>query len=181
MKLNTLVLFALMALTMTITSCGEDPIRGCTDAAAESFDPTATEEDNSCVYTRDKFLGDYLADLDCAGILQLINTEGFALTISESLSEDVNEVTVSLGNLGIDLKGIVSGNAINLSAMVENFPYDPDGDGVPNFFANLTVGGGAVLDEAGEILDGALTVGVVAVDTGVMIDTDTCAILGVKQ
>ena len=54
MKFNLLTMIALLAVTFTFTSCEDEPIRGCTDAAAENYDALAVESDGSCIFARDK-------------------------------------------------------------------------------------------------------------------------------
>jgi hypothetical protein len=43
-------------------------VSGCTDRAAENYDPLATEPSDFCVYSRDKFIGTYtIQSLECSG------------------------------------------------------------------------------------------------------------------
>ncbi|MCF8258579.1 MAG: hypothetical protein K9J06_13565 [Flavobacteriales bacterium] len=58
-------LFPWMALLLmpAILFTGCDPTRGCTDPYSDNFNPDATEDDDTCVPTRLKFVGEY----DCNG------------------------------------------------------------------------------------------------------------------
>lgn len=44
-------------VTVTITSAAPPPVLGCTDPAANNYDPAATEDDGSCDYTPDPIPG----------------------------------------------------------------------------------------------------------------------------
>ena len=181
MKFNILTLIALITLTMTFTSCEEDPIVGCTDPDAENFDATAVESDGSCVFTRDKFLGDYLGTLACPGPLAPISSDMFPFTISESVTGGVDEVGVLLSNLGVTINGTVSGNTISLNSVVPGYPFDANGDGTPDLMADLEVTGSATLDDAGTNMSGQLDIVATSSDTGATLGTDSCSMDGVKQ
>jgi hypothetical protein len=59
-KANLLALaLSVLAATM-ITSCVEK--RGCTSTYADNYDPDATQDDDTCVPTRDKFVGQFEAN-----------------------------------------------------------------------------------------------------------------------
>jgi len=44
-------MFAAFAALVSFSSCEEDAVLGCTDAAADNFNAAATENDGSCTYT----------------------------------------------------------------------------------------------------------------------------------
>lgn len=48
---ETLLSLVMMFTILSFTAC-EKTINGCTDAAAKNYNPNATENDGSCVYTR---------------------------------------------------------------------------------------------------------------------------------
>lgn len=59
-KGNLIILAICVAAALTITSCVEK--RGCTSNFADNFDPEATQDDDTCVPTRDKFVGQFEAN-----------------------------------------------------------------------------------------------------------------------
>lgn len=180
-KFNILTFITLAVFAMTFTSCEEDPIRGCTDPDAENYDALAVEEDGNCVYTRDKFLGDYLGTLGCPGALAPISSDMFPFTISESVTGGINEVGVLLSNLGVTINGTVSGNVITLNSVVPGYPFDANGDGMPDLNADLEVTGSATLDDAGTMMMGQLDIVAKSSDSGATLGTDSCTMDGVKQ
>lgn len=56
-KGNLLALLICVAAALTITSCVKK--RGCTSSYADNYDPDATQDDDTCVPTRDKFVGTF--------------------------------------------------------------------------------------------------------------------------
>lgn len=59
-KGNVLVLVFSVLAALMITSCVEK--RGCTSSYADNYDPEATQDDDTCVPTRDKFVGQFEAN-----------------------------------------------------------------------------------------------------------------------
>ena len=179
MRLNILSLFALIAMAMSISSCGEDPIRGCMDEEAENFDALAVEDSGACVYPRDKFLGTYLGEINCQGDLSAVVTNPeFQIIISEGL-DHVHQVSVLLTNLGLSIKGFATGNEIIINTMIPAFPFDANGDGTVDLPADLIITGGATLTDNN--LDGELSIEAIASESQFPLTNDTCPLSGVKQ
>ena len=59
-KGNFLALALCVVAALAITSCVEK--RGCTSSYADNYDPEATQDDDTCVPTRDKFVGSFEAN-----------------------------------------------------------------------------------------------------------------------
>ena len=79
-------IFFVLGMLVLFTDC-KDPVEGCTDANAENYDADADESDGTCVYARDKFLGEYIGDMMCTGGI-IPDAEGFTIQIRESLNGD---------------------------------------------------------------------------------------------
>lgn len=60
MKTNLLIV--LLGLLFLGVSTGCDPKRGCTSNLADNFDPEAKQDDDTCIPTREKFVGEYDAN-----------------------------------------------------------------------------------------------------------------------
>jgi hypothetical protein len=54
------IVVALLVATTAIVGCVQK--RGCTDSYSDNFDPEATQDDDTCEPTRDKFVGEYEAN-----------------------------------------------------------------------------------------------------------------------
>ncbi len=180
MKLNILTFMTLALFALTFTSCDSDPIRGCMDANAENYNADAEEDDGSCSYARDKFIGSYLGELSCPGVLGAISNPMFAFEISEGITEGVDNVGILLVTLGVTINGTVSGNDISINSLIPGYPFDATGNGMPDFNVDLTVTGSATLDSAGSMMTGQLDI--VAVNEMFAVnETDSCALSGTKQ
>ena len=199
LKFSTLIL-GLMFSAMLFTSCGDDDvsgctnaaadnynaeatmddgsciISGCTDVAAENYNSNATTDDGSCEFARDKFLGSYLSTLACPGALAaIINNDSLPISITEGFG-DVSTVLINLeGSVPVSFAGTASGNEINISTLLENLPIDLTGDGVPEM-VDLQIGGTLALN--GSDLTGIISITVIA---PFILQQEDCDFTGVKQ
>ena len=73
MKLYNIILI-LSAFTI-IASCKKDSVKGCLDNLASNYDSNAVEDNGTCIYERDKFLGNW------SGLLTNTNNPGTPDTI----------------------------------------------------------------------------------------------------
>ena len=169
LKFCTFIL-GLMLTAMFMTSCGDDEVSGCTDAAADNYNSAATVSDNSCeyggcmdpeaenydenanvegedcIYPQDKFLADYFGTLACPGPLgALLNTDSLPFNISAGFG-DKSSVLINLqGAVPVSFEGTASGNDITISTSLLDLPIDLTGDGIPEM-VDLDVGGTITLD-----------------------------------
>ena len=80
---------------------------GCTNFAAENYDPDATSNDGSCILTRDKFLGEFNVNSDC-----------FANDYPRNISTTQNEYVVVISNLA-DTLGDVQASVFGENITIE--------------------------------------------------------------
>jgi hypothetical protein len=109
-KIFNLFLMMAIATTISLTSCKTD---GCTDPTATNYDDKADNDDGTCTYERDAFIGTYNNSVDGCD-----TGSSFNMTISAA-SE--NTSTISISNFGgfgsaYSIKATVSGSAITLMA-----------------------------------------------------------------
>lgn len=60
MRKNFYLIYILIASVAISVGCQKP--RGCTDPYSDNYDPDAKQDDDTCIPTRDKFLGQYLAN-----------------------------------------------------------------------------------------------------------------------
>jgi len=118
-KGNLIILAICIAAAFTITSCVEK--RGCTSSFADNFDPEATQDDDTCVPTRDKFVGVYEANGTIeVGIDSLVPYDDVFINVEDSTVSSQDGMVLSV--IGIDpdyqilpLDAVVSGTySINI-------------------------------------------------------------------
>jgi len=179
-------LFVLMSLCSVImfSSCGDDAITGCTDSASNNYDALATEDDGSCSYDRDKFLGDYaMGTLSCTGLLgMLLDNDALTFTISEDVGGDKNAVVVSLtGSVPVAFGATIAGDVLTINQMLTNVPID-FGTGTPTDL-DMNVGGEITYNSTDDTVAGqVLITNIKSSATGGSAAEDSdCDITGDKQ
>jgi hypothetical protein len=68
MKLTMRFLFLLVsfALILSTTSCKKDKVKGCMNSEATNYSENANLDDGTCVFARDKFLGNWSGSKLCS-------------------------------------------------------------------------------------------------------------------
>ncbi|MBK8390983.1 MAG: hypothetical protein IPL23_17590 [Saprospiraceae bacterium] len=181
---NSISFFAIAALifsgSVLFTSCS-DPVKGCTDPNAETYNADADESDATlCVYSRDKFIGDYGGTLICPGPLNAqINNSVYDFKIQERAGGTVSEVTVGVSVFGapVNLAATVSGSTITIDQTIPNVPFTA-APGV-TITATIVAKGTANLAADNKTLSGVLNVTITAAAIGTI--ADACPITGVKK
>lgn len=164
--LNLKYLLALAVVMTIFTSCSDDEdgggttvVMGCTDSEAENYNPDATESDNNCVYSRDKFIGNYEGSMIFENLGGLLNQDTLAFTITPGIASD-NEVLV-----GVTIQSIpvfLNGQAVGDSILVDDVYNLPDGGAINPLLTGMPVdvffaGGVGTLNE-GQSVSGNLDI-----------------------
>lgn len=95
------LMLSCLILIITISSCKDEPTRnGCTDVDAENYDSDANQDDGSCTYAREKFIGSFQSNSICDNGM----TRFYTMNIKEAPAS-VRQVRLSnfseLGESGI--------------------------------------------------------------------------------
>lgn len=154
-------------------------ISGCTDAAAENFDSNANQADaSSCVYARDKFLGEYVGALNCL-IIDQFNSETTTVLLT-AVDGDVTKISITLTaeNFVLPLDAVVDGNDITM--MASDFPVTVPIIGVETDVL-VDIDGKATLNDAGTELTGSFVAQVKIAETGADLLNDSCTLTATKQ
>jgi hypothetical protein len=111
MHRNLLILAMAMATVALQTSCVKQ--RGCTDVNADNYDPEAEQDDDTCVPTRLKFVGEY----DAYGTIHngdqnLAPFENVGLNVEDSTAFGPKDLIIGISNFDAQLyalRAIVTG------------------------------------------------------------------------
>lgn len=142
----------------TFTSCGK---KGCTDAEATNYDADATEDDASCAFLRDQYLGTYNMTDNCTSVTSGPFT--YVMTIEEG----------SGSKLKINLVRLSDYTSLSCEATVTTSGFT-----ITNY--TYTSGGSTfVFNGAGTLNGSSLTIGYTILIDGTT--TDTCSGSGIKQ
>lgn len=122
MKVKYLFLLGLAAAFSLLQTACEKEVNGCTNSLAENYDSDATDDDGSCQFARDQFLGTYAASQTCV----YEDDTTFTLVVSQGPTE--NEVILeNFYGWDIDLLATVNGNNISYSDTKQGVVFEGDG------------------------------------------------------
>jgi hypothetical protein len=68
-QLISISFIALTLLGFSTSSCKKDKIKGCMNPDATNYSSSVTEDDGSCTFKRDKFIGNYIGSRLCSILL----------------------------------------------------------------------------------------------------------------
>jgi hypothetical protein len=201
MKINLNFLSFMFLMCLTISSCKKD-VEGCTDPASDNFNKEATvnadckytgctdkEAENynakanvsgDCVFARDKFIGSFEGQVVCppAGVLALLNGMT-TLTIDENITGPKSDVTILLKTttgLTIPVKGVVSGNDLNLNQELKGVTLTIANNPIQ---ADIKVSGKVTMAADKKSVSGPMNLEVTTLLTGKL--NDICQLTGVKK
>ena len=108
--MQRMLLFIVLTSTVVLTSCRKE---GCTDTIAENYTADAEDEDGSCTYYSDKFIGGYDVSESCS-----VGTTVFSIVVNESDNGKEYIVISNFGDYGVNITAEVIGNNIKFNCRI---------------------------------------------------------------
>jgi hypothetical protein len=166
------ILFSTITI-VSLVSCKDDAIRGCTDPEAENYDSGAEENDaSSCIFPRDKFVGEYTGGLNCAAVLGLLINGDADFSIDES-SKGVKfvDITINTTQQVLRLEAEVFQDTMNINTFIPGLT-------VAGIVYDLTATGKVGISEDEQTVNGVLSI---FLDGELSDVQDDCEITGTKK
>ncbi len=100
----------------TFTSCAK---QGCIDETANNYDADAKEDDGTCTYDRDAFIGSYSVNEICSG-----SPFSYTITIAEASANTVSVTLSNFADYNVTVNGTVSGNTLSIASQIVDVTGD---------------------------------------------------------
>lgn len=111
--------FVMIFSLAILSSCKKE---GCTDAEAENYSSEATEDDGTCTYANEKFIGSYDVSESCSS-----GSYTYSTTITESATGKEFIVINNFGDYDVAVVATVSGSNITFDDTVEGINFSGSG------------------------------------------------------
>ncbi len=168
-----------LCVAVLFQSCEVDPVQGCTDPESTSYDILAVEDDGSCTYEADKFVGSFAGPFECASASIVDN---LTVTIAEDDLTSKDTVSMLLSTsifTDIPATGVVSGDVIVMTVSQTNQMVESNGVMVE---ADITMDGTMTLSSDETTLEGSTTLDAKSSATGsTILTSDNCSFTGTRQ
>jgi hypothetical protein len=111
---------------------GCDPRRGCTDPYSDNFDPDAKEDNDTCIPTRLKFIGDF----DCRGTSHfgdevLTSYDQVGISITDETETDPERIIIGITNFDQPIYAlagrIVSQYRFTINQTIGDYQFNGEG------------------------------------------------------
>ena len=120
---TSLLFMLLVSITLLSISCKDKETSGCTDPAAENYDADADNDDGTCTYAREKFLGTYNANENCDS-----GNWTYSSTISES-SSSIDMIIISdFGDWNQNVKATINGDNVTINDIQGGISFSGSGN-----------------------------------------------------
>ncbi len=171
-------LLAVIVFVICFTSC-DDPVPGCTDEQSINFNADATEDDGSCMFERDAFLGQYLGEFSCGNpLLGFLNNDSLTFEIKEPVDDSDKSIAI-LALSFVDLASTINGNELILSDTIRGLVI-PDVELLGTITADVIGNGVAILE--GDSISGNIDLELdITSPPGLPTIIDNCTLTGVRN
>jgi len=173
-------------LIMSMFSCVEDEISGCTDPNADNYNVNAINDSGNCMYGADNLVGTYLGVSQCSGSLTNpgFNSSSLSFSITKSLVGGENEVDVSFSFTAepFVFKGVVSGNELVINDEITGVNYPDPTNSTMTIVVDIEATATMTYFDDDQSLDCQdLYMKVKNVNSGSLLQEGTCNVTGIKQ
>lgn len=105
--MNKSLYIFLIGIVCTAVTIGCQEKRGCTDAYSDNYDPDATQDDDTCVPTREKFVGEYEANGTIEiGPDTLVPYQQVGLNIVDSTAVGPSDLIIGVSNFDVPVNAL---------------------------------------------------------------------------